>query len=664
MAIDESKEPGEKLLDGQAARQAGPNAFYNPQDPRIFGWLLESLAEGERVNKSDPMYSKMDKQMAFVMGEQHTGAAPSFLQRVTLNRSEKAILAHVSSLTDLRPVFGYKTENPKYQATGDILNKLTVVWWINNFIDMDLADLLKYSAVLGAGDMVMEYDPAYNGGDTRCFPRDPRDTIPIRPERDRSIQSWEGVTIRQENSINKLKAKYPGVNFHPDTGILGSVFTRLRNFIIGANTGEPPSPIGVIQGRQGRQQQAKITNTVTLNRTFINDLSINPYLTSIVMGQVGTAWAYSVEPGQRLYPQRRMILWWEGGVLYDGPNPYWHGLFPIERLRLKSWPWSFFGKGILSDLMPAQIAINDTVNKMLMNLSQHVERGSIWDKNVSNAEFERFDARKPNFKVKRQTAFSDGMKLAEVATLPQWTMGFLQAMFTEFDSLAGTANLQALLQLRQMPGRETIDKYIEALTPEIRLEGRQLESFLRSMATIVKANIFQFQTKRRRFTILGEQAKTLEDVDYDPGLMVPAMSKEQAEYIPELDKDLDRASRARWFLQQFAFYVTPNSLLAMHAQERKLLHLQLARQGYLDVWTLMEILEIPNFGEPPNVELPDPEDPNRKIFRKPLTITERLIAQQQLGLGQTASNSGRKASGQAPPNLVQKPDGSTTITES
>lgn len=652
----------EKLRDGTYI--SGPDSFYMPNDPKIFGWLLESLEEGERVNKNDPMYSKMDPAMSYVMGDQNPGKAPSYLNRVVLNRSEKAVLAHVSSLTDLRPIFGFKSENPTYQQVGDVLNKLTVVWWINNMVDLDLADCIKYSAVLGTGDMVIEYDATK--GDTVCLPRDPRDTIPIRPERSRSIQDWEGVTIRQAHSINKLKQKYKGVNFQPNTGKLGSVMTRFRKMIFGSGTGEIPTTLSGLGSKDPGKRGLVGEHEVVLYRTFINDPTINSSLMPVLMGQPGTVWNYLVQPGERLYPQRRLINWWEGGILYDGPNPYWHGCYPIERLTLKSWPWQFYGKGILFDLMPAQNAINDTVNKMLMNFSQTVERGSFWDKNVSDAEFQRFDPRKPNFKVRRPSNFSDGMKLAEVASLPQWAMPFLMQMFTEFDSLAGTANLQALLNLRQAPGAETVQKYMEALTPEIRLEGRQLESFLRSMANIVKGNIFQFQSKAKRFTILGEQGQTLEDFDYDPGMMVPALDPKDPDipYIAELDKSKDRADRAKFFLKQFAFYVTPNSLLAMHAQERKMLYLQLSRQGYLDFWTLMDMLEIPNVGAPPAIELPSAKDPNVKEFRVPTNITEKLIAQQQLGLGQQANPAGRKASGEAPPNLVQKPDGSTTITES
>ncbi len=50
--------------------------------------------------------------------------------------------------------------------------------------------------------------------------------------------------------------------------------------------------------------------------------------------------------------------------------------------------------------------------------------------------------------------------------------------------------------------------------------------------------------------------------------------------------------------------------------------------------------------------------------RIPTTVTERLQAQALLGIGQTVSPVGRKASGQAPPKAEQKSDGRSTVSES
>jgi hypothetical protein len=133
------------------------------------------------------------------------------------------------------------------------------------------------------------------------------------------------------------------------------------------------------------------------------------------------------------------------------------------------------------------------------------------------------------------------------------------------------------------------------------------------------------------------------------------------------------------------------------------MNFQLARSGYMDFWTLHESLETPNVGNPPPMPLPplqppDPQlvvqdllqqalvatgqapltgqppkyvmGPNGEILelRIPMTITERLQAQQLMGIGMTENPAGRKASGQEAPQQETKSDGQggqrTTVTES
>jgi hypothetical protein len=70
-----------------------------------------------------------------------------------------------------------------------------------------------------------------------------------------------------------------------------------------------------------------------------------------------------------------------------------------------------------------------------------------------------------------------------------------------------------------------------------------------------------------------------------------------------------------------------------------MLYLSLSRAGLIDHWTLMDILGIPNVGTPP---------------AGANTITDRLMAEQNMGLGMQVSPTGRKASGQTMPRMTMK----------
>lgn len=654
----------------------------------VLTWIRSALEEGEAFIKQDPSYPKMDKNQEYVMGNQLRGRRPSYVPEIIVNRTKKAIRTHVSTLTDIRPMFAYKTENPHFKAHSELLNTLAVVWWINNFADLDLADAIRYALTLGYSYLVTEWDASHGTqGDIRLFAKDPRDVLPIRPTRSRSVQDWYGLIIKDATTLNALRTTYPDKahlltsskhivsKFNP----VKTIFRRMAGAVI--------SPVTTLSGlgHQGFGGQRKVrTDDITLYRTYFRDPTVNASGEDISMGTPGTAWHYTVRPGRPLYPRGRLVVATEYVRLYDGPNPYWHGMFPAVKLTLDPWPWLFGGLSLVHDLDPMQEAINRVYNDMLAVLTQAAERGAVFDKNaVSESVIKRFDPRKPGFKLKLNPVAGDGFKMVDPPVLPPWTMNLLTKLTEEFDNLAGTANLQALLQLRQSPSADTIQKYWESMTPEIRLEGRLLESALREVAEMVKVNFFQFYTKKRRLMLLGDAGVTVEDLDYDPGNLVPAMAPGDEGYVPELDKNRPRDQRAQFFHQLFTFYVAPNSMLAMNAMDRKMLFVQLSRQGYMDFWTLMEMLEIPKVGQPPMMPLPamdgsmktvvDPETlmptqvPNTEM-RVPTTITERLIAQAQLGIGMTQNPAGRKASGQAPPKLETKPDATgaprTTVTES
>jgi hypothetical protein len=400
------------------------------------------------------------------------------------------------------------------------------------------------------------------------------------------------------------------------------------------------------------------------------------------MGPPGASWAYVVAPGARVYPNKRCIVATPDAIIWDGPSPFWHGMFPFSRLKLWEVPWQFLGVPLLGDLLPVQDNINRILNEILLGIRRWTDPQVVYDRSAVSENFMRLhDPRKPGAKIKTNPTRGEGFKNLE-GPPPQvlaLALQFWQQLTDKFGDLSGVANLQRLLDLRQMPGADTIRQYYEAMTPELRSEGRALEAFLRNLAEMLKVNTFQFYSQDRRVTFLGDAGLTLDDFDFDPTSLIPAMEPGQPGYTPELDAALPREQRAQFFHKLIVFKVMPNSILAMNAAEQKMLRLQLSREGYFDFWSLMESLEIPNVGQPPPMPLPplrppspeelaegivsgkfllNPMQPGQVLeMRTPLTITERLQAQNVLGIGQTVSPAGRKAAGDAPPQQETRTDG-------
>lgn len=680
-------------------------------DPRVLGWLKEAVQEGDLINQDDPSYDRFDAALGYVAGRQRPIAGnvwPKYLGApVIINESRKALQAHVSALTDLKPTFAFRSTNPAYQFHSGIINQLIVAWWVTSMADLSLGDAIKYSLVGGTGDVVVEWDPfAPFGGDNTISARDPRDTLPIRPGQQRDIQKWQGLILREEHPVNVLRAMFPhksGIFTPSGDTLLSTIKGRFSQMFSKLASPMTDTLSGLTGGTHTRHPRM---GGQVLYRTYLTDRTQNLTDKPITMGDPNANWSYVVPPRGYLYPNKRLIVSTEQGILFDGPSTYWHGLYPVGRLKLWDLPWHFMGISLLNDVLPIQDAINDTANDLRLHLKKHTNPQVLYNKQaVSETFMHMHDPRKPGAKIKLNPAAGDGYKELLPPPLPPWALEFFRGLRETYHDMTGTANLQALLQLRQMPSGDTIEKYHNALTPEIRSEARQIEAFLRPVAGMLMSNIFQFMSDAKRVTILGDAGLTLEDFDYDPDTLVPAlaptMQNEQGVivptpgYTPELDASKSRSERARYFSKQFVFVVAPNSITALQAQETKMMRLQLARMGYMDFWSMMEALEVPNVGQPPAIPLPplkpldpdtlqtvmqgmmaqdpavmskysvDPATGNILEIRVPQTITERLMAQNIMGIGMTQNPAGRKSSGEASPQVESKDGGSrTTVTES
>lgn len=680
------------LLD-QSRRMLDPS-----QSGPILAWIKECVAEGEGIMQADPVWNEIDRNQEYISGRQKAMAItkdrPPYVSHVVCNETRRTHRRHVSALTDIKPTYAYRTPNPNFQTHSLLLNNLTTVWWINTFADLALADAASYAFAAGCGDLVCEYDPFYGPmGDIVLYPRDPRDTIPIRPSRNGTIQSWFGVTLREAHSYNTLAAMYPNklaLLRQSASPWGGGIFTKIRSWSQRITGGGATSTLSGLQ-RAYTGQQHLSGNEIILYKTFLNDPSINTTDKPVFMGNAGTSWGYSVAPGERLYPRKRLIVSTESGILYDGPSPYWHGMFPVARLKLFSVPWSFFGLPLIDVQVQSglQDSTNDVLNAMLDKIRQRNRPPMKGDKSVPEPMLRGFDPLNPQARM-RTTGTVDGLAAIEIPDLPLYSLELFQLLRTAMHDLTGDSTLDALqaAAANQSFDPESIEAWMNALSPELKLEGRQVELCLRELADMQKANVFQWYDLKRRMTVLGDAGQTLEDFDYDPGNLIPAMQPGQEGYLPELDANLDQKDRAQFFLKLFTFYVTPNSLLALNAQAEKLKYMMMMRSGICDIWTFWEKMEVPNAGEPPLMMLPtnkpvdpmtlaamlaDPAaNPGMQVdmqtgqvmeLRKPITITERLQAQMMMGLGMNVSPAGRKASGQSEPGVeVQNnADGSQRI---
>lgn len=617
----------------------------------VLGWATDALAEGEQFLRSQFGYAQIHKTIKYIMGDYSTDTIPGSFSKMVDNRLGKTALDFTSALTDIKPFWDYHTYNKKYEQQATSGGKLTKHWWMSRLIDMKFADVIKYATVAGSGYGHEVYSEQL--GDMDLIAEDPRDVLPIRPASNFSIQEAFGVIIRRERPTNYLRKRYPQYAhlIRPDRDMSLSNVAEQQNqtsFMakLGMTSGFMQNLWASLGGRPAAHMNMPTTDVFTI---YVDDDSRNESGRKVWMGE-GTPdgkdapnWSYWVEPGELMYPRKRAITFTRHCVLRDGPSIYWHGIFPLFKITIDPWPWSYLGKPPLIDCLGPQ----EELNKLMRGVSDHNQKvfrpDLVADKNaLSRAAMSAIDTRRAGLKLRHNPIAGKPPALQYADPLDPSIRESITDLRDMISQLSGVHDMTQLMSLNQIPTTETIDKIIESMSPAIRARSRVLEASLREFAMMTLSNIFQFYTLPMRIATLGSEGMTFEDFDFDPGNMIP-------EFINMDDEAAGmhrpKAERARQFLRYFTYDITPGSLLSASEMTQKLMYVQLFRSGMMDIWTLADKLGIPNYGNPPEGAT---------------TVTQRLAAMQAMGLTPAVSSTGRKASGEQPPKM----SGSGQITES
>jgi hypothetical protein len=630
------------------------NLPQSQYESEVLGYMKEALEEGEAFLRMQKGYNHITDTIKAISGENQT-LQSSTLSQTSVNYVAKVATDLTAMCTDVKPFWEYRSKNEKFKRHTEILGDLSEHWWLTRLIDLKFADVIRYSLIAGTGYTHHFYNTNTNDQDISA--EDPRDIIPIRPPSvSFSLQECAGVIQRVQRTVNYVRAKFPhkASQIFPDRD--GSIVAQsLQNSRVGQLFDTYGSPFRERLFNEKPAKDLPRIPSVDLYTAYLTDDSINRGTNPVFMGDWKDGkplnnWSYKVERGEPLYPRKRCIVFTSNVILYDGPSIYWHGLFPFAKLTLDPWPWSWLGKGALWDILRLQRAMDGILRILDDHLEQVARPAILADKtNISQSDLNKIDTRKAGLKVRQNMGMGKGLIIQPTPTLPNDVMSILEFYENKIYELPGVRDMSALMKLNQMPAPETIERMQESMSPSVRLRSRIIEAFMREFASMVASNFAQFYPLPLRIAILGAKGATPDDFDLDPDTFLPAWMDDDytSEGIVKMESltrgPMPQYDRSKQFFNNVSYHIAPSSLLNASEIETQLKYLQLSRAGLVDHWTLLDKLNIPNVGEPPDGAK---------------TITERLMAEQQLGLGMQVSAAGRKSSGQEPPQ--QKSSGATS----
>ena len=652
-----------------------PNAEYHSG---VLEWMNAALEEGLAAQRSQPGHSLIGATIDAIMGTDEPRILSPKLSHGRINKIQKIALEMRSMLTDIKPFWQYEANCKRYEKQAEIFGKLSKHWYLTRGIDQVFKDAIDYVLAAGSGYIHFFWNseiPGMSGpdgnptiGDIDCRAEDPRDVIPIRPSGDkRNLQSCRGVIVRRERPASVMKARYPAMADYLQADRQGyekesPSARRMRDAQMDVMAGAGPFHAQLFGDLAGGAPHQKIDGPVPVTDEFtayLHDFTLNRESKPRKMGswikvrgedgretlEPEFSWCYESLPGKPLYPFGRRIVFTRYGVIDDGPSHFHMNRFPLCKLTPDSWAWATMGSSSMQLLLPMQRMVDENVRVIQDHIARIGRPGLRYDKNSLPAALARkLDMRRDGVKIGHNP--NAGRPVEAIfeppldPTVPNWLTFLLDTM----DDLAGVTALKQLSSLNQIPSTETIDKMLEAMTPLVRARSQSLETFIREFAMMFASMVMQFYTLELRLRIGGAEMVTPEDWNYRPGDLVP-------DFIDDADYD-ERGNvssearergpspdyiRNREFIRFFSFIVAPGTLLDAATITKKLLYLQLARMGLVDHWTLLEILQVPNVGKPPDWAT---------------DITKRLQAERLMGLGIIASTVGRPPSGGAMPSLM------------
>lgn len=508
---------------------------------KIKQWREAAREEAFRTLRSSSEYEKLDEYLKALMGDVWPKTRPKYRTNFFDNRLMDARITMISKLTDLRPMvevvttvrYSSGTELARaYEEQARIASMVIRAEWYRQNLDLELCKVIDY-ALFSTG--YWKIGAALPG--TMTVTSCGIDTVlPIQPGND--LQESTAVLYRTLKPVSYFLKRWP--SRRDDI---------LKQAVRGVDRGEWPRPIhmpariweNLSPTLRRLVSRRFMTNYppegdryafpyIELEEYWVEDPTVNDSPVEVIVKDPYLPielhnYHYRIKPGDQLFPRKRLIVFAGDELIYDGPSPFWHGMFPFAELSLTPVVWDHLGLSFYRNLLPLNNAINEIVAGVIDIAKRAVNpQLVVTESAVRDAAWRQFCPDMPGGKLK-MTSVGDPyrhIRYLEPPPLPP-LVGQLIANYLvpTFDRYSGAVDVSEMGRKRQVPGGETIEQMRDLMQSGFRIRSRLVEAFLFKAGMMALSNIFQFYTREQRFKLLGPDGVTLEDFDYDPGLMIP-----------------------------------------------------------------------------------------------------------------------------------------------
>lgn len=630
MAMGESKE---------ISWQAPP---FEADDVKKLAFCKRCIESGIKWNE-DQMSSTDIKRGIDILAGKSGSAMSGKWANITTGDLKRAVNEIVETLSDIRPFWGYETNNDAFKEEANMMNKVTKSVYLESFVDRALHDALQFAAVTAGGFLYPFYSRSKFGsgdGEFVFMPLGQPDVLPVQLPRSRDYQKAYVVTLAVPFGVAEAHARFPMFQW------------ALKPF---AQKRYAKTPGG--EQRRGYDQnrwrmhsiETQLEQFCDIYFTYILDLRINygtldekgspilgedgnPIGKELSMGQDGTSWFYKVpyvgqsitrfEGGRevtraadvedcRVYPQRRLMISCDQVLMYDGPGFDMHGMVPLIPFYFDKWAWGE-AFSLFRGTAPIQDAIDDLVRSVYRIAMSRANPGKSYNTDITSGEkgakissrqAEALDPLDPNM-----TFGVDGDTKEPVMrppmpewcyNVPDWVLKVVDVLQHCIAKQLGLDQIQSLQKLKT--NVEDPEKLLEAEGPVVTGTSRSMEMGLRDLGEIQKWNIIQYLPVGTIMNYTGAMGIAPQVFDYSPEMLIPShlpgeetISGSDGAAVPAKS---DPMTRARYFAKNLKFFITPHSLHYIAQKQFKLNLLAAKKEGLpVDPEMMANAFDIPNWG--------------------------------------------------------------------
>lgn len=529
-------------------QKSGTRDFTDGYKASASAWRAAAREEAIQTLRLNPERDYIRGYTDMLEGRYMQRNRPRYRSSFFDNRLAEARLIELCSLTDVRPSMEVSCSTPdidQYVKQSDILRKTIQSIWDTEDLDLRTEAAVDH-AMLSVGYWKIGATMATESSPARMLvtPCGMDMVMPIQPAFE--FQDCSAVLYRVFKPLHRIKQGYGASADGIEREISGSFLT----FAGGAypdgqipdytSNSQNPAIRSMPAGRSGisMASEAGPFASVEVEEYWIDDPTVNESAGEIQVKDPRLSLAqhnyhYRVPRGDRLFPRKRLMVWAGNQILYDGPSPYWHGLFPFAQMVLRPGVWRLGGISCYRNLVPLQLAMNEVGAGVLDLTKRAVDpQMAFADGALDDTSFKNFFPDRPGgmLKMAPNAQWGSHARYVDPPPIPSYVGAFTDRVDRAFDRQSGALDTAGMMNKKQVPGGDTIQTFQDSAATIFRLDSRHIEPFMRAAGNQFVSNIFQYWSRSQRMWMLGKDGITWEDFDFSAGSMVPWSAVKEDHY--------------------------------------------------------------------------------------------------------------------------------------